>query len=241
MSKSQLEITTKAALLPYDPETPEQSIEQSNAVETSRSRPKNCLVPRDISPLRSFLQTPWNEASAKPRRYYVKKASETTVASLNVIAGEDSEKLWNTVVSSRAINVHFASESNEGKGVDSALLESLAKCCSNATQWDTRRRRQILSIMVDKVSFNSPQRYIPNLTPQRFKIAKQHLLMHGRGSHLPKPVQKRMCSPLEIVDHLVGLITKQHVVRDFPSEDKKLRLSSGEVLMVPNAIRNLVP
>ena len=107
MSKSQLEITTKAALLPYDPETPEQSIEQSNAVETSRSRPKNCLVPRDISPLRSLLQTPWNEASAKQRRYYVKKAADTAVASLNVIAGEDSEKLWNTVVSSRAIRIRI--------------------------------------------------------------------------------------------------------------------------------------
>lgn len=95
--------------------------------------------------------------------------------------------------------------------------------------------------MVDKVSFHSPQRFIPNLTPQRFKIAKQHLLMYGRGSHLLKLVQKRMCSPLEIVDHLVAFITKQQVVRDLPSEDKKLGMSSGEVLMVPNAIRNLFP
>ena len=55
---------------------------------------------------------------------------------------------------------HFTLASSGTEDVDLALLESLVECYNNATQWHTRR--QILSIMVDKVSFNSLQRLIPN-------------------------------------------------------------------------------
>lgn len=51
---------------------------------------------------------------------------------------------------------HFTLASSGTEDVDLALLESLVECYNNAFQWDARR--QILSIMVDKVSFKSLQR-----------------------------------------------------------------------------------
>ena len=225
--------------LPSDSESLQGSFQQSTPIDKSRSTLNKFLISRDISPIRSSLQIPWSEASERTKRYYVKKAGETVAASLEVIAGEDSGNLWHTLVPSKEISERFPSEADGEKNVDSALLESLTECYNSATQWETRR--QILSIMVDKISFKSLQRYIPNLTPYRFKIAKQHMLIHGRGSPLPKAVQKRMCAPPEMVDHFISFITSQHVVQDLPFGQKKLSLSSGEVLVVPNVIRNLVP
>lgn len=142
-------------------------------------------------------------------------------------------------MNSKAIQKHFASTSVEQESVDSALLESLAECYNNATQWDTRR--QILSIMVDKISLKSLQQYIPDITPYRYKIAKQHALLHGRGCPLPKPTQRRMRVPPEMVDHFISFITSQHIIQDLPFGQKRLKLSSGKVLIVPNVIGNMVP
>ena len=118
--------------------------------------------------------------------------------------GESAEMLWSTLVKSKAIQ-NFASVSVEQESIDSALLESLAECYHNATQWDTRR--QIPSIMVDKISLKSLQQYIPDITPYRYKIAKQHTLLHGRGCPLPKPTQRKMRVPPEMVDQFISFIT----------------------------------
>ena len=125
-------------------------------MESSRSVLNKFLVTRDISPVHSFLKTPWNNASERTRCYYIKKASKAVAASLEVMApGESAEMLWSTLVNSKAIQKHFTSALVEQESVDSALLESLEECYNNATQWDTRC--QILSIMVDKISLKSLQ------------------------------------------------------------------------------------
>lgn len=139
--------------------------------------------------------------------------------------------LWQTLVSTRA------SASAEEANIDNTLLQALAECYSIANEWDTRRQ---ISVMVDKISLKSLQRYLPNLTPYRFKSAKQHLLLHGRGCPVPKPTQKRMCAPPGMVHHFISFITSQHVVQDLPFGQKKLTLSSGEVLIVPNVIQNII-
>ncbi|CAH3183490.1 unnamed protein product, partial [Porites lobata] len=70
---------------------------QQNQMENSRSALNKFLVTRDISPVRSSLTTPWNDASERTRRYYIKKASEAVAASLEVMApGESAEMLWST-------------------------------------------------------------------------------------------------------------------------------------------------
>ena len=128
----------------------------------------------------------------------------------------------------------FTLASSGTEDVDLPLLESLVECYNNATQWDTRR--QILSIMVDKVSFKSLQLLIPNLTHYHFKIAKQHLLLHGRGCSVPRPIQERMYVSPEMVDHFICFITSQHIVQDLPCGQKHLSLSSGQVLEVPSML-----
>ena len=225
--------------MPSDAASPDDSFGESTPIDKSRSSLNNFLASRDISPIRSSLKTPWDDVGERSKRYHVKKASEAVAESLKVIAGEDSDKLWDTLVSSKAIYQHFPFTTSETEDVDTALLESLVECYNSATQWDTRR--QILSIMVDKISFKSLQRWIPNLTQYRFKIAKQHLLIHGRGSPVPRTVQKRMYVSPDMVDHFICFITSQNIVQDLPFGQKHLTLTSGEVLAVPNVIRTIIP
>ena len=91
-------------------------------MENSRSALNKFLVTRDIGPVRSSLTTPWNYASERTRRYYIKKASEAVAASLEVMApGESAEMLWSTLVNSKAIQKHFACASVEQESFDSAL------------------------------------------------------------------------------------------------------------------------
>ncbi|KAL9974336.1 hypothetical protein ACROYT_G011360 [Oculina patagonica] len=159
---SQADTPFGSLYLPSDTESLDDTCQDRTPVDRSRSALNDFLASRDISPIRSSLRTTWDDVGERTKRYYVKKASEAVAASLEVIAGEDSDKLWDKLVSSKAMNQHFPSTSLETEKVDSVLLESLAECYNSATQWDTRR--QILSIMVDKISFKSLQRWIPNLT-----------------------------------------------------------------------------
>ena len=127
----------------------------------------------------------------------------------------------------------------EDKTIDSSLMECLAECYNNATHWSTRR--QILSIMADKVTFKDLQRWIPNLSRYRFNIARHYLLLHGRGSEVPPVNNTRMYIAPEKFDHFLSFITSTHIVQDLPFGEKKLRLSSNVELKVPNVVRSLIP
>ena len=83
----------------------------------------------------SNITTPRDDAGDRTKRYYVRKASEVVAESLKVMAGEECDKLWETLVSSRAMKQHFSLASSGTEDVDLALLESLVECYNNATQW----------------------------------------------------------------------------------------------------------
>ena len=55
------------------------------------------LAARDISPVRSQLQTPWEKASARTKRYYTHKAGQATVPILNDISPQASQSLFSEV------------------------------------------------------------------------------------------------------------------------------------------------
>ena len=149
--------------------------------QSPRDKLNEFLASRDISPIRHSLGTPWQEASDRTKRFYTRKARQAVNACLNEIAPDESEMLLTLIVK-------FKSEESS---VDSSLMECLTECYNNADHWSTRR--QILSIMVDRVSFKDLQRWLPNLSRYRFNIARHHLLLHGRGSKVPFVKSSRMC------------------------------------------------
>ena len=66
---------------------------------------------------------------------------------------------------------------SERTQAEEEILQTLAESYSNATHWSTRR--QILSILADKLSLKELTHYIPGVTPYRFNITRHHRLLHG--------------------------------------------------------------
>ena len=225
-SESSLDVTPDSRSLPgHDDSTPLTKLNEF-------------LDNRDVSPVRNTVTVPWDEASERTRRRHLRKAQQAVGAVLEEVAPKQSEKLWHGLVPS--LNRQLCSDcESEDKDVDNVLMNALTECYSNASTWDTRR--QILSIMADKVTFQTLKKWIPDLTWYRFSTARKHTLLHGRGVPPPQGSQtKSFVSPTK-VDHFLDFITSPHVIQDLPFGEKTITLSTKEVVTVPNVIRMLIP
>ena len=138
------------------------------------------LRARGISPTRSRLQRPWEEASKRTRRYNVRKAGQGLSTLVQDIAPSDSGSLFKAVYSSGAIQRTLQCNGEEvtSSSVDETMMNALAECYRAADSWETRR--QILAIMADKLTLNL-QHWIPDLSQYRFTEARRHCLVYGRG------------------------------------------------------------
>ena len=123
--------------------------------------------------------------------------------------------------------------------VDEVLMDSLANCYKNASGWDSRK--QILSIMADKVSLTKIRKWIPGLTRFRFMVARQHALIHGSGKPVPTNPQLRTVIPEVKLAHFLDFITSSHIIQDLPFGAKTITLSSKQIIQVPNVVRNMIP
>ena len=96
--------------------------------------------------------------------------------------------------------------------------------------------------MADKVSFKTLKKWIPNLTRCQFSEARKHILVEGRGVALSlQSSQTRMAVSQTQLDHFLDFITSTHVIQDLPFGQKSIKLSTKEVITVPNVIRMMVP
>lgn len=178
-----------------------------------------------------MLSVPWLDASDRTRRRHTRKAKHAVQAVLEEVAPSQSEELWYSVVN--------AMSSEKDNNVDEVLLGALAECYYNASSWDARR--QILSIMSDKVSFSELKKWIPELTRYRFTMSRHHILLHGRGVPVPKQTQTRMFVSTTQLEHFLDFITSPYVIQDMPYGQKSIKLSNNEIVEVPNVVRMLIP
>ena len=123
--------------------------------------------------------------------------------------------------------------------MDNVFMNALTECYSNASAWDTRQ--QILSIMADKATFQTLEKWIPDLTRYRFSTARKHTMLHGRGVPPPQTSHTKLFVSLTQVNHFSDFITSPHVIQDLPFGEKTIALSTNEVMTVLNAIRMLIP
>ena len=163
------------------------------------------LESREVSPIRYTLRTSWNKTSARTKRQHVRKARQAVSAVLSEVAPEDPGQLRHALSKSHVIQLWFSEDTKSGTGsTDDTLLDALASYYKNADHWDTRR--QILSIMADKASFAKIQEWIPGLTKYRYMMARQLILLHGRGTPVPSQSPRtRMVVPQEKRAHFLDL------------------------------------
>ena len=160
---------------------------------------------REVSPIRYTLRTSWNKTSDRTKRQHVRKARQAVSAVLSEVAPEDPGQLWHALSKSQVIQRWFSEDTESGTGsTDDTPLDALASYYKNADHWDTRR--QILSIMADKASFAKIQEWIPGFTKYRYMMARQYILLHGRGTPVPSQSPRtRMVVPQEKLAHFLDL------------------------------------
>ena len=96
----------------------------------------------------------WDMASDRTQRFLIHKAKQVVDAALGEIAPQDAEKLWIYLVQSKV-----AAQQTNDEAIDFKLADALADCYKNAGHWGSRR--QILSIMADKMDFETLQNWLP--------------------------------------------------------------------------------
>lgn len=184
------------------------------------------------------LQHEWGTVGEKTKKRYVDKSKDILVAVLKTVSPENAGYLWSALQSSRAVNDELGSE-----GVllpsQRLYLQAIAETYKNASSWDTRR--QILSIMKGVASLSAIREYIPGLSGYRFTVANMHCLQRGRGTPVLKQQAGRFRVDEAQLDHFLQFITSPHIIQDLPFGEKFLHLSNGNVIEVPNVIRNMVP
>ena len=141
---------------PSDDSSSSEEISFDSAQATTKREPKSkttdplndYLRTREISPIRSRLQRPWEEASERTRRYYVRKAGQGLPTLLQDIAPSDSGSLFKPVYSSGVIQrtLQCNGEEATSSSVDKTMMSALAECYCAADSWEMRR--QILSCSI---------------------------------------------------------------------------------------------
>ena len=150
----------------------------------SRQQLNRFLQLRDVSPVCNALSVPWKTAKDRTKRRYLRKAEQSISAVLEVIAPGASQELWKELCDRHMHAVCKESRENvtSTSETEVKLLEAYAESYLNAQHWSTRR--QILSLMADKLSLNELREFVPTVTSYRYNIARRHRLLHAMGGLL---------------------------------------------------------
>lgn len=112
---------------------------------------------------------------------------------------------------------------------EKTLLSRLIKLYNEATSWYTRQQ-----IMSELLSF------IPGLTKWRIDEARKHALVTSPGQFIGPPVLHQCRLHPVKVDHFLDFIASPTFLQDVAYGTKTLKLSSGQKIEIPNAVRTVV-
>ena len=234
----QLKITDETFLSPDTASTASTYSDETEPITSNEPRGKlnEFLLSCKLEPLGNPWMS-WSDSTERTKLRQTKRTTEIVSAVLKTVSPENAGNLWQNLTSSSGMN--------EALGVDKlspseeSYLQALVEAYHNASTWDTRR--QVLSIMAGVASFKDISQYIPGLTRYRLTMANFHQLQFGRGAQLLQQPTTRIRVDLSQLDHFLGFITSPHLVQDLPFGQKHLKLSSGQLIEVPNVIRLMIP
>ena len=145
----------------------EESDESSSLDNASQMQLNRFLQLQDVSPAHHTLSVPWN--TAHERTNADTSAQQCISAMLDVLAPENSQELWSELCDRHAVSRESQVVVKGRSEKETELLSPLAESYLNAQHWSTRR--QILSLMADKLSLKEMTEFIPTVTSYRYYIA----------------------------------------------------------------------
>ena len=182
-----------------------------------------------ISPIQHTSRLPWSELGECQQGYFVRKKGEVIETSLNCLAPGCEADLWFATMQSLPVDQCKHSD----------VMESLAEAYNQAENRETRL--QILSLFVNKFSKSQLQEIIPGLSKRQIDDARTHADLRGPGKHVNPPEIHRMRLETTKTDHFLEFSSTSSLLQDVSYGTKTIKLDSGEKLLVPAAIRTLIP
>ncbi|CAF5032913.1 unnamed protein product, partial [Rotaria sp. Silwood1] len=145
----------------------------------------------------------YNGRSSKSKQNFCRSIKHILQFIVQIVAPNDSNEVWSDIVetsadSSNANNIHMDKDFER-------VMKGLAESYENCDHWSTKR--QILSTFAKEVPLPVIQKFIPDLTPWRFKQARAHADSEGKGSVVDASRQPIVRYTDEQIAHFVQFIT----------------------------------
>jgi len=187
------------------------------------------------SPVRSSLNTSWDDISSTQQSYYLRKAKEAIATSLSVISPGQEDQLWNSLRKESLFGKECDDSSRRLRfDPSSGLIDVLIKAHDQSESWQTKR--QILSLFANDFSRTELQQLVPGLSKWRIDQARRHATETGKGQPtLEKPIFRTKIDPVK-VDHFINFISRPELLQDVAFGTKTLKLDSGERIIIPAVI-----
>lgn len=180
-----------------------------------------------VSPLMFQLKTSWDEASEQEKEVCIDKATEACHLVCDIIAPKAGPELFQSCVTPEK-DSHFSD------------LVPLMEAYSIASTKNVKT--QILSLYAYRYSVKTLQRIhepYAKLTEWQIKCARAHARDCGPGSLVETSPSHRVCLPPAKLDHFLDFVNRPYFYQDVAFGTRKLRLSSGENITMPNVIRKV--
>ena len=171
-----------------------------------------------VSPIQSTSRLPWPELGERQQGYYVRKAREVIETAFNCLAPGSEADLW-----------------SKPDDITERLVEAYKLADNRHT------RMQILSLFVNVFRKSQLMEIIPGISKRQIDDARRHADLRGPGkpSNAPEIIRVRLDATK--TDHFLDFISSSSLLQDVSYGAKSLKLDSGEKLLIPTAIRTLIP
>lgn len=191
------------------------------------------------SPVVSTLNSHWEDVSQRQQSYYLKKLQDIIKTFLFVLAPGQEGMVWKEFQERKYCSLYQPELPVQPKKWETRLINEFVEAYNQAETSQTRL--QILSIFSGSFSKNELAQILPGVTKWKIDQARLHAAVNGRGSPIiSRPIHRTRLDPVK-TDHFLDFISRPCLLQDVAYGTRKLKLDSGEQVMIPNAIRTAIP
>lgn len=194
------------------------AMETLNEVKTKADR---------VTPLTFQLKSTWDETKEAEKEVCIDKAIEACNLVCDVIAPKAGQELFQSCFIPDKERHHED-------------IVPLMQAYSNATTRNVKT--QILSLYAFRFSAKTLQRIhepYEKLTDWQIRRARAHAKERGPGLLVEKSSSNRVCLSKTKLDHFIDFVNRPYFYQDVAFGTRKLTLSNGEKIAMPNVIRKV--
>ena len=151
---------------------------------------------------------------------------------LELLAPGQSNELWQHLQQSN-LDGRLARISQSECAVRDSLLTAMEEAPKTTC-------KQILSIIASSYTKDEFQGMVPGLSRYAIDEARRHRRVVGAGQPVPTVTQHRERLDMKKAEHFIEFLSQPAFIQDVAYGTRKLRLDSGESILIPNVIRTVI-